>query len=268
MLRRSVPWSELSTPAHAPAPTPLTVRAEMIPPHSRFRAHAHGWAQMVYATSGTLAVVLDDQSFVISPEQAAWLPPGLRHQVGSLFGADFKSLWIAADVVCGTMNRPIVFQVSPLLRALVIEAAALDAAGDRGDYTGRVTQLILDQLARVDPLPYSLPWPTSAPLTHLCEALHEDPADPRTLRDWSETLHMSLRTLSRRFEAETGMSFRSWQRRVRLFRALELLQGAGDVTQVALTLGYASASAFIYAFRTEFGASPGSFARAQEGPSR
>jgi AraC-like DNA-binding protein len=254
-------WSELSTPAHAVAPSPLTVRAETIPPHGRFPAHAHAWAQMVYATAGTLSVVLDAQSFVISSEQAAWLPAGVKHQVGSLLGADFRSLWIAADVVCTSMDRPIVFKVTPLLRALVIEAAELDLTAERGAYADRVTGLILDQLARVEPLPYSLPWPTSAPMIRLCEALHQNPADPRTLVEWSKTLHMSLRTLSRRFEAETGMSFRSWQRRVRLFRAVELLQGDRDVTQVALSLGYASASAFIYAFRQEFGVSPRSFVR-------
>jgi AraC-like DNA-binding protein len=232
-----------------------------MPEHSRFPAHAHPWAQMVYATSGTLSVVLDTQSFVISPEQAAWLPPGVKHQVGSMLGADFKSLWIAADVVCPTMHRPIVFQVSPLLRALVIEAAALDVANERGEYPDRVTRLILDQLVRVQPLPYSLPWPTSEPLMRLCESVYADPSDPRTLVSWSNTLNMSLRTLSRRFEAETGMSFRSWQRRLRLFRAVEILQGESDVTQIALTLGYASASAFIYAFRQEFGVSPKGFAR-------
>jgi AraC-like DNA-binding protein len=55
--------------------------------------------------------------------------------------------------------------------------------------------------------------PTSEPLMRLCDTLYDDPSDPRTLISWSETLNMSLRTLSRRFEAEIGMSFRSWQRR-------------------------------------------------------
>lgn len=265
MSKWSEGWSELSTPAHARAPAPLTVRAQAIPAHSRFAAHAHAWAQMVYAVSGTLSVVLETQSFVISPEQAAWLPPGVEHQVGSMLGADFRSLWIAADAVRTAMHRPMVFQVTPLLRALVIEAADLDRACERGGYADRVAGLILDQLARVEPLPYSLPWPTSKPLVRLCEALHEDPADARSLVAWSETLHMAPRTLSRRFEAETGVSFRSWQRRVRLFRAVEMLEGASDITQVALALGYASSSAFIYACRQEFGISPKSFVRARHG---
>ncbi|MBS0244932.1 MAG: helix-turn-helix transcriptional regulator, partial [Proteobacteria bacterium] len=36
----------------------------------------------------------------------------------------------------------------------------------------------------------------------------------------------------------------------------ELLGGGQPVTTTAMDLGYASASAFIFAFRTEFGCSP------------
>lgn len=261
MLGRPDRWNELTTPAHARAPAPLTVRAQTIPAHSRFPAHSHVWAQMVYAVTGTLSVVLDSQSFVISPEQAAWLPPGEKHQVGSVLGAEFRSLWIAPEAVSAGMDRPMIFQVTALLRALVIEASALDRAEEMGGYRDRVARLILDQIGRAEPLPTSLPWPTSDPLVRLCEAVHDAPGDTRSLVDWSRELHMSPRTLSRRFEAETGLSFRSWQRRLRLFRAVELLSGAAGVTEVALTLGYGSASAFIYAFRIEFGSSPSSYAR-------
>ncbi len=67
---------------------------------------------------------------------------------------------------------------------------------------------------------------------------------------------MSGRTLARRFEAELGMGLRSWRRRLRLFKAVELLGGGMGVTQAAMELGYGSTSAFVYAFRTEMGRSP------------
>jgi len=52
------------------------------------------------------------------------------------------------------------------------------------------------------------------------------------------------------------MSMRTWRRRLRLFKAIELLAGDMSVTQIALELGYGSTSAFTYAFRTEMGRSP------------
>ena len=249
-------WSPLETPPDAPAPAPLTVRVQSLPPRSYFPEHVHGWAQMVYATSGVLTVATSGASFVISPEQAVWLPVGAPHRVGSLHGAEFRSLWIAAGAVRSLPPRPTVFRVAALLRALIVEAAALRGGEEDAGYRGRVTALILDQLRRAEPIPAGLPWPAGGALGRLCEALYEDPADPRSAQDWGRELGMSPRTLSRRFEAEMGLSLRSWRRRMRLFKAIEMLGGGLDVTRTALDLGYGSPSAFIYAFRTEMGRSP------------
>jgi AraC-like DNA-binding protein len=90
----------------------------------------------------------------------------------------------------------------------------------------------------------------------LCEALYLDPSDERTAEEWAKELGMSSRTLTRRFEAELGLTLRSWRRKLRLFRAIELLGAGQSVTRTAMELGYGSASAFVFAFRTELGRSP------------
>jgi AraC-like DNA-binding protein len=240
----------------------MTVRAQSIPARHYFPEHAHRWHQVVYAISGVLTVAVEGRSFVISPAQAVWLPTGLPHRVGSLLGAEFRSLWIADEAGCGLPASPTVFGVTPLLKALVVEATALEGEEDRDGYAGRVTELILDQLRRARALPGALPWPRGgSPLTALCETLYADPADPRGPEAWGRELGMSERTLARRFEAELGMSLRSWRRRLRLFKAIELLGGRLDVTRTALELGYGSTSAFVYAFRTEMGCSPQAYMR-------
>ncbi|MFC3127424.1 helix-turn-helix domain-containing protein [Pseudoroseomonas globiformis] len=255
-------WQAIAAPADAAPPAPVTIRAQSIPPRHFFPDHTHRWHQVVYAVSGALTVVVEGRSFVISPEQAVWLPSGLLHRVGSLLGAEFRSLWIARAAEAGLPDSPTVFSVPPLLQALIVEAAELEGQKDRDGYTGRVQALILDQLRRARPLPGALPWARHAPLAALCEALYADPADPRGPEEWGRAFGMSGRTLSRRFEAELGMSLRSWRRRLRLFKAVELLGGGLDVTRTAMQLGYASSSAFIYAFRSAMGCSPRSFQRA------
>ncbi len=154
-----------------------------------------------------------------------------------------------------------VFGVTSLLQALIVEAAAIEGeAGDDG-YKDRVTALILDQLRRARSLPGALPWPREGPLLSICEAVYADPSDPRGADEWGQQLAVSGRTLARRFDAELGMSFRSWRRLLRLFKAVELLGGGLDVTRTALELGYGSTSAFIYAFRTQMGCSPQAYMR-------
>lgn len=254
-------WQEVTAPPDAQPPAPLTMRAQTLGPCSYFPDHTHDWGQLVYAISGVLTVGIAGQSLVISPDQAVWLPAGMVHRVGSMPGAEFRSLWIDCDAASGLPCEPVVYAVAPLLKALIAEVAETQGQEDEGAYADRLSQLILDQLHRAVPVNASLPWPRDEALSLLCEALYVDPADPRTTDHWARELGMSSRTLTRRFEASIGISLRSWRRRMRLFKAIEMLGGGMDVTSVAFELGYGSPSAFIYAFRTEMGTSPRSYMR-------
>lgn len=254
-------WQTLTVPVDRPPPGPITVRAQTIPARSYFPEHSHRWNQLVYAISGVLTVNTGAESFVITPDQAVWLPTGVRHSVGSLLGAEFRSLWIAQEAGRGLPATSTVFGVSPLLQALIVEVAAIEGEDDPDGYAARVIALLLDQLRRARSLPAALPWPRDTVLIRLCEALYLDPADGRSPEEWGRSLGISARTLARRFEADLGMSLRSWRLRLRLFRSIELLGGGLGVTQVAMELGYGSTSAFVYAFRTEMGCSPQAYMR-------
>jgi AraC-like DNA-binding protein/quercetin dioxygenase-like cupin family protein len=258
-------WSVAEAPPTARPPDPLTVRAQRLLARSHFPEHAHSWAQVVYAISGVLTVAAPGRSFVISPQQAVWLAPETPHRVGSLHGAEFRSLWIAADVTKALPREPTVFSVGSLLRALIVEAADLEGRADEDGYSHRVASLILDQLRRASPIPVALPWPRSDLLGKLCEALYADPGDGRSAEDWGRALGMSSRTLTRRFQADVGVSLRSWRRRVRLFKAVEMLGGGMDVTRTALELGYGTPSAFSFAFRSGMGVSPQAYMRGERG---
>ncbi|MGE8064569.1 AraC family transcriptional regulator [Pseudomonas sp. NPDC089569] len=259
---RQMNWDIIEAPHGIASPQPLKVRAQSIPARHSFPEHAHDWHQMVYAISGVLTVNTQTGSFVISPEQAAWLPTGLSHKVGSMYGAEFRSLWISDRIPSGLpADQATLFGVSPLLKALIIEATRIEDEQEEAGYASRITQLILDQLRRATPISTALPWPRSQGLMRLCETLYADPADTTEMETWAKTLGMSERTLARRFLNETGFSLRTWRRRLRLFRAIELLGGGLDVTRTALELGYGSTSAFIYAFRQELGSSPQAYMR-------
>jgi AraC-like DNA-binding protein len=252
--RKRAGWKALDSPRGLGSPKPLIVRAQLLPAKNFFAEHSHGWNQLVYAIAGALTVNAEGKSVVISPEQAVWLPTSTRHSVGSLMGAEFRSLWVADNAARGVSSRIALIHVSPLLRALIIEAASLEKEDRR--YADRVITLILEQLRRATPISGALPWPTHPALLALCENLYADPADDRHSEYWGHEVGMSPRTLTRRFESEVGMSLRSWRQRLRLFRAIELLGSNLPITEIALSLGYTSASAFIFMFRSEMGVSP------------
>lgn len=249
-------WSTVAAPPDVAAPRPITMRAQTIPPRHYFPQHAHDWHQLAYAVDGTLTVSLDRQTLVVSPDQAVWLPTGVSHAVGSLLGAEFRSLWIANEAGGSLPSSPTVLAVSPLLKALIVEAADIDGKRLADGYPDRIAAMILDQLGRAPKLASALPLPKDRRLLELCETLYLDPSDEKTAEQWAKQFGMSSRTLTRRFEAELGMTLRSWKRKLRLFRAIELLGGGLSVTATAMELGYGSASAFVFAFRSELGCSP------------
>jgi AraC-like DNA-binding protein len=234
------------------------LRALSMPARHYFPEHSHPWNQLVYAISGVLIVAVEGSCFVVPPQQAVWLPTGTRHSVGSLLGAEFRSLYIADNPAPKVAEACTVIAVPPLLRALIIEAAAVEQRRKKLDvgYAKRITTLIIDQLRRAEAIGSALPWPRQGPLLSLCEALYADPDDDRNAGQWGTQLGMSARTLTRRFTSETGLSMRAWRRRLRLFKAIELLASEMSITDIALELGYASTSAFTYMFRKEMGRNP------------
>ncbi len=256
-------WKPLPLPKDLGEPRPLIVRIETIPARRYFPEHAHKWHQLVYAISGVLTVTVAGNCSVISPEQAVWLPRGVPHRVGSLLGAEFRSLWLDDRTATHVAAACTVFRVSTLLRALIVEAADIQERPSRDGYADRVARLILDQLRRAETLRAALPWPRGGPVSVLCEALYADPTDQRGPEEWGAALGVSGRTLARRFNDEVGMNLRAWRRRLRMFKAIEMLGGGCSVTETAFELGYGSSSAFIYAFRQEMGRSPLAHYRSQ-----
>ncbi|WP_419178196.1 helix-turn-helix domain-containing protein [Pseudomonas plecoglossicida] len=93
----------------------------------------------------------------------------------------------------------------------------------------------------------------------MLEALHLEPGDNRPLDEWASVVHSTERTLSRRCKRDLGMSFVEWRQRLRLVRALSMLEDGIPVQAVALELGYSSSSAFIAMFHRMIGSTPDEF---------
>ena len=84
-----------------------------------------------------------------------------------------------------------------------------------------------------------------------------DPADTPRIRDLAAETGVSGRTLERAFAADAGMSLGEWRQRSRVCRAVGLLAGGMAVKDVALEVGYATASAFVASFKKCVGTTPG-----------
>jgi AraC-like DNA-binding protein len=230
-------------------------------PH-HFPLHHHFRAQLVYAVAGVMTVSTCEGTWVVPPQQAVWVPPGVRHEVGSAAALAMRTLYIHPVATEGLPRTCCVVTVPPLLKELILTAATLAERYSPDGPEARLMAVIPDRLRSLEPEPLHLPLPADRRLRAITDALTGQPADGRSLADWARTAGASERTLARLFRRETGMTFGAWRQRLRLLSAVSRLAEGQSVTSVAYDLGYESPSAFVAMFRRELGASPGRYLRA------
>lgn len=96
-----------------------------------------------------------------------------------------------------------------------------------------------------------------ADIRRLQERLEADIAAPLSLQALAEAIHVSARTLQRRFLAATGTTPLRYQQALRLARAQALLEAARlPVAEVAEAVGYADRVAFGRLFKRHTGLTP------------
>ena len=237
-------------------PRPVAAMARDLPDGLEIGWHSHPRFQLLYAIDGVMYVESEGERWVVPPQRALWLPPGVRHRLTASGAVKMRTLYVRADAARRMPRRCTVLAVSALLRELILRATELPAEYDLRGPQARLIALLLDEMAGLEALPYRLPMPPAGPLARLCERLLAAPNERATLETLAREHGSTARTLERRFRAQTGMTFSAWRRRARLLRALGMIARGRPILAVALELGYGSASAFSATFRREFGASP------------
>jgi AraC-like DNA-binding protein len=94
-----------------------------------------------------------------------------------------------------------------------------------------------------------------------CEWLARRFARPLTLSEIAAALGVSPFHLCRTFRRVSGMTLHAYRNELRLRSALEQLESGGDLTTLALDLGYSSHSHFTSSFRVLFGVPPSAIRR-------
>lgn len=253
--------AERSIPQLERLPRPLYARNESLQRQTGTPRNSHPWVQLTYAIQGVLHVRTAAGSFVAPPQRAIWIPAGLEHEVLSSPNTEMRSLYLQDENPESVAESCRVLGVDALTRELIRSFCELPVEYDEDGPDGRLAQVLLDRLRAAPQVLLSLPLPSDARLKKLCSRLQNRPDDDRTLAAWGNELGVSEKTLSRLFLRETGLTFRAWRQRLRLLGALTPLERGERITDVALLCGYDSTSAFIAAFRQQFGATPGEFFR-------
>lgn len=225
--------------------------------------HRHGWNQLVYIASGVMAVDTERGSWIAPPDWAVWVPVDSRHAIRFISRSSLRTIYLRPDQRPELPENSCSLAVSPLLRALILRTVELGMLDERNETEAAMSRLLVAELGLAGPPPFTLPQPTSEVTVRAARLITCAAPGTGNLASVARIVGIGARTLERRFRAETGLTPGRWQQQARLLKGLELIASGAQVKTAAADAGFASASAYIAAFRQSFGMTPARYFKVQ-----
>ncbi|MCI1747776.1 MAG: AraC family transcriptional regulator [Acidipropionibacterium sp.] len=224
--------------------------------HERLDLHAHPEPMLSWSSTATLLGRVAGRDWLIPPGYGLWVPGGVEHSGSVLHAGRMVTVTFAAGRNPLGWSEPTCFTVGPLLGELINHLHRIAP----GDPTRSAAETLMFQL--LTPLPahhLHITMPADPRARQIAEHLIAHPDDQRDFDAWGDNVHASVRTLSRHFHAETGLTFAAWRTSIRIRAAIPLLGNGMPVGAVARAVGYRKPSAFIAAFKRITGQTPSTY---------
>ena len=215
---------------------------------------------LLCASAGALRLEAQGQAWLLPPARAALIEAGKTIHISIPQQVTTASVLFQVGFAPAPPAPLTVFDLSPLARTLVTECGAW---GESDEPLPAYGETLFAALAAVAwrlaerPSPVVVPAGRSPELRRALRLTEERLGGQVRFEDVADEVGLAPRSLARRFEDETGMTWRAVLRRMRVLRAIEeLAAGDAPVTKIAFMVGYTSLSAFNAAFRQLTGRAP------------
>lgn len=215
---------------------------------------------LLCASAGALRLEAQGQAWLLPPARAALIEAGRSIRVSIPQPVTTASVLFDTEFTVAPPTPLTVFDLSPLARTLVAECRAW---GEGDEPLTAYARTLFAALAAVtwqlaeQPSPVVVPAGRSPQLRRALQLTEQRLGDQVSFEKLANEIGLAPRSLARRFQEETGMTWRAVLRRMRVLRAIEEL-AAGDtpITTIAFRVGYSSLSAFNAAFQELTGRTP------------
>ena len=223
--------------------------------------HAHDAAQLTFAAAGMVQVHTEEGRWLVPPQLAVWVPADVPHRVEVLTDAELWMIHLQPSAArlwapSTPLDRAFALRVTPLLRTLLAAAFAVETGPDKAEL---VVRLMLHELTETADAPTFLPLPTSPVGLRVAELALLDHRNRLDVGELASRAATSVRTVSRLFPAETGLTFKAWRQRARIVHAMDRLGRGTAIARVSAVAGFASTAAFSCAFRQVTAVTPTTF---------
>lgn len=227
--------------------------------------HRHRKCELIYTVKGVLTCKIDGSLWTVSPQCAVWIPSGTPHMCQAFGKTEYYALFIDPSVSPHLPRTCCTMAVSALFREALIRAAQFPALYPLDGPEARLLPVILDELRAARTEDHRLPLPSDPNLRRLLDMMMSAPEDKASVSQWAARCALSERTLSRKIRQETGMSLWRWRHQLHVTLALQRMAGGDSVQEVAMDLGYETASSFITMFKKTIGKPPGRYLAERRG---
>jgi AraC-like DNA-binding protein len=221
---------------------------------THWEAHSHPTHELLWNETGAGTAFIGRRTWTVTGRVALWIPAGMPHTGRTPAGSRQRAVHFSSETPA-LAPGPVAVELSPLLRLLLVRLIDEDLC----DTSHRLTEQMVLDVITPSTRELVLQMPTSPLIMPIVEVIRQNPADQTTLSAWARRLGVSTRTVTRTFEAETGLGFSRWVATARAQYAVALLGHDLSVAEVAQCVGYCSASSFTTAFRRITGMTPGQF---------
>lgn len=225
--------------------------------------HTHTDALLVWPHLGSMTLHTRNAVRHLVPGQGIWLPPGTPHASRPEAGSVSCFTYVAPEGIPPGWSSPRSLKVGRALQEMLLH---LDATPMPDDLRLRTQRVIIDMLEENPRSVIEVPVPEDWRIRALAHDVMRDPESDLSLEQWAARHALSVRTVTRAFGRDVGMSFTRWRSLVRMSMATTMLARGHQVNLVAHRCGYATTSAFSAAFRRVTGVSPTEYLREQTAP--
>ena len=77
-------------------------------------AHTHRRDQLVFASSGVMAVHANGSAFVVPPQRAVWIPARTRHEIDMIGRVSMRTVYLRSGLAGAMPSCCAIVHVSPL----------------------------------------------------------------------------------------------------------------------------------------------------------
>lgn len=206
---------------------------------------------LFWTMTGSSRVTVDDTTYDVHAGSSLRIPAGRR---------------VAIETSAGTVAFPILLpRVDPADEQTVVTQAVVPPEWDdglvhefawnlgylRGNSPGPKVVHQSGNAASTRP-----PLPSSVEMFDVAQAILRDPGAETSPAQHANSAGLSVRTMQRRFVAETGLTFTQWRIRARITASIDYLADGRRIGWVANRVGFDTTSGFTRAFTAAMGVSP------------